>query len=150
MVWRPYVTVAAVVEYSHRFLMVAETIAGRRVINQPAGHLEPGESLLEAVIRETLEETGYQFRPQYVIGVYQWCPDQGANDQAFLRFAFTGEIGAEPVDARLSSEIDEVLWVGAGDLLKRADEHRSPLVRLCVDDYLAGRRYPLSILASLS
>lgn len=150
MVWKPHVTVAAVVAHEKRFLMVAETIAGRRVINQPAGHLEPGESLLEAVSRETLEETGYRFRASSLVGIYQWRPERGADGQAFLRFAFAGEVEATPGGAGLSSEIDEVLWVQAGELARRANEHRSPLVGRCVDDYLVGRRYPLSILTSLA
>lgn len=150
MVWKPHVTVAAVAEHEKRFLMVAETIAGHRVINQPAGHLEPGESLLEAVSRETLEETGYRFRASSLVGIYQWRPEHGADGQVFLRFAFAGEIEATPGGVRLSSEIDEVLWLQAGELARRTEEHRSPLVGRCVDDYLSGRRYPLSILTSLA
>ena len=150
MVWKPHVTVAAVVEHEKQFLMVAETIAGRRVINQPAGHLEPGENLLEAVSRETLEETGYRFRASSLVGIYQWRPDHGTDGQAFLRFAFAGEIEAASGGTCLSPEIDEVLWVQAGELARRADEHRSPLVVRCVDDYLSGRRYPLSILTALA
>lgn len=146
MDFRPSVTVAAVVERDGRFLMVEERIAGRLVLNQPAGHLEAGESLVEAVVRETLEETACAFRPTALVGVYLW---HGAGGRpTFLRVAFCGGAGAPQPGRTLDSAIVACHWLGRDDLLAHADSLRSPLVLRCVDDYLAGTRHPLTLLAA--
>lgn len=136
-------TVAAVIEAAGRFLFVQERAARRVVLNQPAGHLERGESLVEAVVRETLEETGRGFTPQAVTGLYLWQAPAG---RTFLRVAFAGEAGDPPPAARLDRAIIRTLWLDRGQLAERRREHRSPLVALCVDDYLRGARYPLEML----
>ena len=142
MVWKPSVTVAAVIERDGHFLFVEEKIDGRLVLNQPAGHLDPGESLVDACRREVLEETAHRFDPQGLVGVYRW--HYAAKDVTFLRFCFFGKVGkAEP--RPLDKEIVAVHWLSAADLKRRSAEHRSPLVQKCVDDYLAGRRIPLDV-----
>jgi len=136
-------TVAAVVEAEGRFLFVQERAARRVVLNQPAGHVEPGESLLEAVVRETREETGRSFTPEAVTGVYQW---QGPAGRMILRVAFAGRVDEPTPGAPLDRAIIRTLWLDRGQLAARLPEHRSPLVPLCVDDYLNGARYPLEML----
>lgn len=135
------VTVAAVVERDDRFLLVEEIVADRAVLNQPAGHVEPGEPVIDAVVRETLEETGYRFRPTALIGVYTWS--RSAEHKSFLRLCFTG--AAEPPDGpvELDTGIIAPRWLSRDELLARPDDIRSPLVLAAIDDYLAGARYPL-------
>jgi len=147
MTWKPNVTVACVAEHAGRFLLVEEREAGRAVLNQPAGHLEEGESLLEAVMRETFEETGRTFRPSALVGLYRWVhPGSGLT---FLRAAFAGEIGAQDPDARLDPDIVANHWLDREAMLASGLHLRSPLVLYCIDDYLAGRRYPLDLLSDL-
>jgi 8-oxo-dGTP pyrophosphatase MutT (NUDIX family) len=142
MMWKPSVTVAAVIERDGRFLFVEERIDGRLVLNQPAGHLDPGESLAAACRREVLEETAHRFEPEGLVGVYRW--HYAAKDVTFLRFCFTGKIlGQEQTP--LDKEIVRLHWLTPDELRKRNAEHRSPLVQKCVDDFLAGRRYPLEL-----
>jgi 8-oxo-dGTP pyrophosphatase MutT (NUDIX family) len=138
------VTVAAVVESERRFLLVEECVNGSTVFNQPAGHLEPGETLLEAVVRETLEETGYGFRPRCLIGVYLWQHPETA--RSFLRVAFTGSAVAPRSTPRLDEGIVAVHWKSRDELLRHELCARSPMVLQCIDDYLAGTRYPLEAL----
>ena len=145
--FRPDVTVAAVVENGGRFLFVEEHSSGGIVINQPAGHLEDGESLVEAVVRETLEETAWQVRPEALVGIYQWRnPD---NARSFLRIAIAGRVvhhdPAQPLDA----PILRTLWMDRAELLATTGRLRSPMVLRCVDDYLAGHHYPLDTLNHL-
>ena len=147
MVWKPDVTVAAIIERSGRFLLVEERIRGRLVLNQPAGHLEDGEALLDAVIRETLEETAWQFTPEALLGVYQW---RSARGHTTLRFAFTGSVRAYDADRRLDPPIVTTHWLAREDIAQRAARLRTPLVLRCVEDYLAGRRLPLDALAAES
>jgi 8-oxo-dGTP pyrophosphatase MutT (NUDIX family) len=137
-------TVAAIVEADGRFLFVQERVARRVVLNQPAGHVEPGESLLDAVVRETREETGCRFTPQSVTGIYQW---QGPAGRMILRVAFAGLLDERPPETQLDRAIIRTLWLDRGQLAARLPEHRSPLVPLCVDDYLRGARYPLEMLS---
>ena len=143
-VWKPNVTVAAVVERDGRFLLVEEETARGRLFNQPAGHLEPGESLLDAVAREALEETAYTFKPTALLGVYQY-PSQ-ADGVTYLRFAFAGEITGHDPARRLDEGIVRAAWLAPDEIRRDAARHRSPLVVRCVEDYLAGRRYPLEVL----
>jgi 8-oxo-dGTP pyrophosphatase MutT (NUDIX family) len=147
MVWKPDVTVAAVVERDGRFLVVEERASGRVVINQPAGHLESGETFLEAVSRETLEETGWVFVPDAVIGVYVWQPEHLT--RTFLRVAFSGTLGAHDPERPLDHGILRTRWMDRAQLLGSQARLRSPLVQRCVDDYLAGTRYPLALLSHL-
>lgn len=140
MVWAPRVTVAAVIEQAGRHLLVEERAGGRAVLNQPAGHLEPGESLPAAVVREVREETGWRFHPEALVGVYRW---EGAGD-TWLRFCFTGPAEAPAAPPELDPDIVAVHWLSPGALAGRP--LRSPLVARAIADYRAGRRYPLDLL----
>jgi 8-oxo-dGTP pyrophosphatase MutT (NUDIX family) len=144
--WRPSVTVAAVIERDGRFLMIEEETSEGLKINNPAGHLDPGETPAEGCAREALEETAWRFRPTALLGVYisRFQRATTGEDVTYLRFAFTGELG-EPVPGRaLDHGIVRTLWMTADELRATADRHRSPLVLRCLDDYLQGIRYPLS------
>jgi 8-oxo-dGTP pyrophosphatase MutT (NUDIX family) len=135
-------TVAAVIERDGKFLLVQERIDGRLVLNQPAGHLDPGESLVAACRREVLEETAHRFAPAALVGVYRW--HYAPKDVTFLRFAFRGSV--EGTEARpLDKQIVALHWLTPAELQHREAEHRSPLVQKCVDDFLAGRSFPLEI-----
>jgi 8-oxo-dGTP pyrophosphatase MutT (NUDIX family) len=147
MVWKPDVTVAAVVERDGRFLLVEELIRGRRVFNQPAGHLEDGESLLHAVIRETAEETAWRFSPQWLVGTYLWRNPRTGHST--LRFAFSGEVDAHAPERPLDPPIIAVHWLAHGEILKRRTRLRSPLVLRCVEDYLAGQRVALTAVEAI-
>jgi 8-oxo-dGTP pyrophosphatase MutT (NUDIX family) len=136
-------TVAAIAEDSGRFLFVQERAARRVVLNQPAGHVESGESLIEAIVRETREETGREFRPDAVTGLYLW---QGPAGRTTLRVAFAGRVAERDGGLALDRAIIRTLWLDRDQLAHRASEHRSPLVLLCVEDYLRGARYPLEML----
>jgi len=147
-IWKPHVVVAAVIEERGRFLLVEEeTDAGLR-LNQPAGHLEDGESLLDAVRREVFEETAHRFEPTALLGVYRWRhPDKG---HTYVRFAFTGTVlGFDPT-APLDEGIVRTLWLSAEEIRASSPRHRSPLLAKCLDDYLAGRSYPLELLHELA
>ena len=143
-IWRPSVTVAAILEQDGRFLFVEEVQDGRRVLNQPAGHLDPGETLLAACKREVLEETAHRFEPTGLVGIYRWHYQPA--DVTFLRFCFSGKmLGVE--NSPLDKEIVALHWLTPPELKERAAMHRSPLVQQCMDDFLAGRRFPLDILS---
>ncbi|MCZ2292530.1 MAG: NUDIX hydrolase [Burkholderiales bacterium] len=152
--WSPRVTVAAIVEAGGRYLLVEEqTPAGLR-LNNPAGHLEQGESPLEGVVRETLEETARILVPQWLVGIYltRMPPMGGAgagakDDVTFLRFAYTGTVG-EPLPGRaLDTGIVRTVWLTIDEVRQSADRHRSPLVLRCVEDHAAGVRHPLDVVA---
>lgn len=142
--WKPNVTVAAVIERDGNFLLVEEQIAEGLCYNQPAGHLEAGESLLDAVVRETLEESAWCFTPTALVGVYQH--HQAAAGVTYLRFAFTGEISDHDAARKLDTGIVRALWMPVAEIRASRAKHRSPLLMHCVDDYLAGRRHPLDLL----
>ncbi|MBN8441655.1 MAG: NUDIX hydrolase [Thauera sp.] len=142
--WKPNVTVAAVIERDGRFLLVEEETPDGLRFNQPAGHLEEGESLVEASIREALEETAHHFVPEYLVGVYQWPRPQG--DITYLRFAFAGRVSGEEVGRALDAGIVRPVWMTRDEMLATRDRHRSPLILQCVDDWIAGRRYPLELI----
>lgn len=144
MVWKPNVVVAAVVERDNRFLLVEEDADGARVINQPAGHLDPGETLLDAVIRETLEETAWHFRPEALLGVYRWPHPE--RDVTYLRFAFTGRLLSHDPARNLDHGIVRTLWLTADEVRQQRARHRSPQVERCIEDYRAGHRFPLALL----
>ena len=142
---KPSVTVAAVIERNGKFLFVEERIEGRLVLNQPAGHLDPGESLTAACTREVLEETAHHFEPTGLVGVYRW--HYAAKDVTFLRFCFRGDISAEDNGRKLDKEIVKLHWLSPAELASRQADHRSPLVEKCVEDFLAGRNFPLELLS---
>lgn len=144
MVWKPSVTVAAVVEREGRLLLVEERVGGELLFNQPAGHLEPDESLIEAAVREMLEETAYSFVPEALVGIYRWHHPQ--KNVTYLRFAFTGPVTGHDPGRRLDRGIMRAAWLTPDEIRSLEARHRSPLVLRCVEDYLAGRRYPLDIL----
>lgn len=145
MVWKPDVTVAAVIERSGRFLLVEERIRGRLVLNQPAGHLEDGEGLLDAVVRETLEETAWRFTPESLLGIYHWRSPRG---HTTLRFAFTGSVQDYDAQRPLDPPIVTTHWLAREEIAQRSSRLRTPLVLRCIEDYLAGRRLPLEALTA--
>jgi 8-oxo-dGTP pyrophosphatase MutT (NUDIX family) len=143
----PDITVAAVTETDGRFLVVEERINRRLVFNQPAGHVERGETLLAAVVREVREETAWGFQPQALIGVYLWRnPSSG---RATMRFAFTGTVADHKAHQPLDRGIVCTHWLSRADLMEREQRLRSPLVLRCVEDYLDGTRLPLDPVAEL-
>ena len=142
-----HVTAAAIVERDGRFLLVEEHVDGRLVLNQPAGHLDPGESLPRAAARETFEETGYGFVPSHLVGVYHWRNETGTT---FVRFTFCGTHTAPTGAVRLDEGIVAVHWLTRAQMLAREHDLRSPMVLRCVDDYLAGARHSLDVVRYLS
>jgi ADP-ribose pyrophosphatase YjhB (NUDIX family) len=138
-----HVVVAAIVEQEGRFLIVEERINGELKLNQPAGHWEEGETLLEAVRRETLEESAWEVEPTALLGVYEFRPpDLG---YTFLRFAFVCEPRREQAGRALDAGIERAAWFSRDELVERSDQLRSPAVLACIDDYLLGKRYPLEL-----
>jgi len=148
MVWKPNVTVAAVVERNDRFLLVEERAEGKLVLNQPAGHLDKGESLAQAMVRETLEETGWHVEPDAFLGVYRWCHPK--KDITYLRFTFIARALRQEPNYTLDKGIVRALWLSADETHCERTRHRSPQVQRCLDDYLAGRRFPLDLLNDLT
>ncbi len=144
MIWKPNVVVAAVVERAGRFLVVEEEAEGSIVINQPAGHLEPDESLLAAVQREVLEETAWHFDALALIGIYLFPSPAGVT---FLRVCFTGHCRDFEQDRPLDTGVIQTHWLTRAELAAREQQLRSPLVLRCIDDYQQGRRFPLDLLA---
>jgi 8-oxo-dGTP pyrophosphatase MutT (NUDIX family) len=148
MTWRPDLTVAAVVQRDDRFLIVEERIQGSLVLNQPAGHVEDGESLIEAVVRETLEETAWKLVPRHLLGLYLWR--NPANGASILRVAITGEVTGHDPARVLDEGIIATHWMTRAALLARPSRLRSPLVMHCIDDFLAGQRHDLGALNYLA
>lgn len=150
--WQPDVTVATVVVDGGRVLVVEERVEGRLVLNQPAGHLEPDEPIVEAAIRETLEESGWDVRPTAFVGAYQWKAPSvslGGVERTYLRFAFLAEpLHFDPARP-LDDGIQRALWMTPAELQAERGRHRSPLVWRVVADALAGRRFPLELVQSL-
>ncbi len=143
MIWKPHVTVAAVIEQDGRFLLVEEQTDDGILFNQPAGHLDPGESLLAACAREALEETAYRFTPEVLLGIYQW--HQAGRDRTYLRFAYTGSLHGHEPERALDDGILRAVWQTPEEIRALQARHRSPLVLRCVEDYLAGKRFPLEL-----
>ena len=145
---KPHVTVAAIIEHDDRFLLVEEQPTEAVVLNQPAGHVEPGESILEAVVRETFEETGRNFTPDALVGIYTWTnPRTGIS---FVRFAIHGQASDADESHQLDEGIIETLWLNRVEIWSQRHKLRSPMVLRVVDDYLAGHRHPLSILTDIT
>ena len=141
-------TVAAVIERDGRFLLVEEhTLEGLR-LNNPAGHLDPGESPEQGCARETLEETAHPFTPTALVGIYLSRFQRGDEDITYLRFAYCGEVGNPDPTRTLDTGIVRTLWLTAEEIRQSADRHRSPLVLQCMEDYLAGKRYPLDLVCT--
>ncbi len=148
--WKPNVTVAAVVARDGRFLLVEEHTPQGLRINQPAGHLEPGESLQAAVVREALEESAYDFRPTALLGLYLLPTGPLPTDTTYLRVAFAGELIAHHPERALDPDIVRTVWLTREEIAARREILRSPLVLRCVDDFLAGRRGNLELVAYAS
>ncbi len=148
MRWQTDITVATLVARNGKLLCVEEHAAGQLVINQPAGHLEPNESLIEAAVRETREESGWHVRPTHLVGTYQWqVPETG---KQYIRFAFAADPVSEIANAQLDEGIVRALWLTPSELQAAAARHRSPLVWRVVTDYLAGSRHPLSLVQHIA
>ena len=146
--WQPDVTVATVVVRDGRLLCVEERSNGQLVINQPAGHLEPDESLVDAAVRETREETGWNVRITHLVGAYQWKAEAGRRH--YLRFAFAAEAVDQIPGHALDEGIVRALWLTPGELQDLAPRHRSPLVWRTVADFLGGSRHPLALVQQLA
>jgi 8-oxo-dGTP pyrophosphatase MutT (NUDIX family) len=147
MQWKPHATVAAIVEDNGKFLLVEETTDRGNRFNQPAGHLEDNESLIEAVIRETLEETAYTFKPESLLGVYHWKHEH--NDTTYLRFAYIGSVSCHQPDLALDEGIIRTVWMTIDEIRSNAMLMRSPQVITCIEDYLTGQKFPLTVVTHL-
>lgn len=147
-IWLPHVTVATVVERNGRFLFVEETVGQDLVINQPAGHWERGETLMEGAIRETLEETGWQVEITGLVGIYEYQPPE--LDYGFVRFAFSARPLAHDSTRPLDTGIHRWFWMDQYELQEQIYRHRSPMVQQCVEDYWTVKRFPLAILNHLT
>lgn len=146
--WKPSVTVAAVIEQDGRFLLVEEHTSEGLKLNNPAGHLDPGESPIEGCVRETLEETACAFTPTHLVGVYLSRVRRPGDDFTYLRFAFCGTVaGPDPARA-LDTGIVRTLWMTPQEVRASRDRHRSPLLLRCIEDYLAGVRHPLDLVTT--
>ena len=146
--WKPSVTVAAVIERNGRFLLVEEHTPEGLRLNNPAGHLDPGESPQQGCARETLEETAHTFTPTALVGIYLSRFQRGDEDITYLRLAYCGAVGAPDPARALDTGIVRTLWLTAEEIRQSADLHRSPLVLQCMEDYLAGKRYPLDLVST--
>lgn len=145
MIWKPHVTVAAVVQRDGKFLLVEEETDAGLAFNQPAGHLEEGESLIAAVAREALEETAYHFKPTHLVGIYNWKHPH-KDDKTYLRFAFGGELRGYEAERRLDEGIIAAHWLTLDEVKATQARHRSPLILRCIEDLIAGKQYPLDLL----
>jgi 8-oxo-dGTP pyrophosphatase MutT (NUDIX family) len=143
-IWKPNVTVAALIEQGGRYLLVEEETDDGIRLNQPAGHLDEGESLVDACARETLEESAWQFVPTALVGIYQWQRPKG--DITYLRFAFAGRLGEFDATRKLDDGILRAVWMSPEEIKLSQEKHRSPLIWRCVEDHLSGRRYPLDLI----
>jgi 8-oxo-dGTP pyrophosphatase MutT (NUDIX family) len=143
-----HVTVAAVVEREGCFLLVEERVAGASVLNQPAGHGDEGESLFDAAVRETLEESAWEVELTALVGIYSFRPPE--LDYGFLRFAFAARALRHHPQRPLDAGIERALWLSDAEIAAAAARHRSPMVQRCIDDFRAGRRFPLSLVDHLA
>ena len=145
MQWKPYVTVAAVTRQNDRFLLVEEEADGHIVFNQPAGHLEQNESLTQAIKREVIEETAWEFVPEAIVGIYLY-PNPHVEDITYLRICFSGHCSREYPDRPLDDGILRAAWLTRAEIMSQQDKMRSTMVIRCIDDYLSGKSYPLELL----
>lgn len=148
MQWKPNVTVAAIAHRDGRFLIVEEKADGSAVFNQPAGHLERGETLIDAVRREVLEETGWEYEPECLVGIYLYPAPR--SEVSYLRFCFAGGCVRHHPGRSLDEEIIRVTWMSRCELAGNEQRMRSPMVLRCIDDFLSGRSYPIGLLNHLS
>lgn len=146
-IWKPSVTVAAVIERDGRYLLVEEETSDGICFNQPAGHLDPGETLMQAVTRETMEEAAHDFTPTALVGVYmsRYLSSRTQQEVTYLRFAFCGEVGA-CYDRPLDDGILRAVWMSYDEIVACRHTHRSPLVLQSLEDYIKGQRAPLSMI----
>jgi 8-oxo-dGTP pyrophosphatase MutT (NUDIX family) len=146
--WKPRVTVAAIIEREGRYLLVEEHTPEGLRLNNPAGHLDAGEGPIEACAREAWEETAHRFTPTHLVGVYlsRFQRPAMGEDITYLRFAFAGTVGDLVVEQRLDDGIVRTLWLTPSEMRASRDRHRSPLVLQCLEDHLAGQRYPLCLI----
>ena len=142
-IWKPNVTVAALIERDGRYLLVEEETDDGIRLNQPAGHLDENESLVAACAREALEESAWQFVPTALVGVYQWMRPK--RDVTYLRFAFAGTLGEFDEKRKLETGILRTVWMTPEEIRVTQDRHRSPLIWQCVEDHMRGRRFPLDL-----
>jgi len=145
--WKPNVTVAAIMERDGRFLLVEEHTRDGLKLNNPAGHLDPGESPQQGCAREALEETAYDFTPTALVGVYlnRFTKTHTDEDLTYLRFAFAGSVGPHHADRALDEGIVRAVWMSFDEIRACPERHRSPLLLRSLEDYLAGQRFPLSL-----
>ena len=146
--WKPSVTVAAIIERDGKFLLIEEHTPEGLMLNNPAGHLDPGESLADGCAREALEETTHTFRPTALVGIYmaRLQRQSTGEDVTYLRFAFCGALGEPQLGAKLDTGIVRTLWMSPDEIRESTARHRSPLLLRCMEDYLNGQRLPLSSL----
>jgi len=144
MIWKPDVSVAAMVERQGKFLLVEEETSDGPRFNQPAGHWEAEETLAQGVIRETWEETAHRFQPDFLLGVYRW--QHPTKKTVYLRFAFGGTVDGHEPTQPLDQGIIRAAWFTPEEIRACGDRHRSPLVLRCVEDYLMGKRFPLELI----
>ncbi|HEY8036987.1 MAG TPA: NUDIX hydrolase [Methylobacter sp.] len=146
MVWKPHVTVAAIIEKDRRFLVVEEETSYGLQFNQPAGHLEEGEDLIAAVKREVQEETGWQFEPEHIVSIQLWR--KSPDSPSFVRVCFSGSCHSHNPMQQLDDGIIAIHWLTRDEIEAERHRLRSPLVLISIDDYLSGQRHPLSLLKS--
>lgn len=148
--WSAKVTVAAIIEQGGRYLLVEEQTPEGLRLNNPAGHLDPGESLAQAAAREALEETAHPFTPTHLVGIYlaRMVRERTGEDVSYLRVAFAGTVGAPDAGRALDTGIVRTLWLTPAEIEAQRDRHRSPLVARCIADHAAGRRFPLDLLGT--
>jgi len=148
--WKPNVTVAAVIEKDGRILLIEEETADGLKLNNPAGHLDPGETPAEGCAREAMEESAYEFKATSLVGIYisRFTRVRDNEDITYLRFAFAGEVGAHHPDRPLDDGIVRAIWMTPDEIRACPERHRSPLLLRCLEDFLAGQRFPLSAVYS--
>ncbi len=144
-IWKPEVTVAAVIERDGKFLLIEEETERGALFNQPAGHLELGETLTAAVVRETLEESAHHFQPESLLGIYHHSHHKQSAGVTYMRFAFAGRVTSYDAARALDAGIIRHAWMSVDEIRASRAQHRSPLVMQCIDDFLAGTRYPLEL-----
>ena len=146
--WKPNVTVAAIIEKEGRYMLIEEQNQEGLRLNNPAGHLDPGESPAEGCAREALEETAHLFNPTALVGIYlsRFQRPATGEDITYVRMAFCGELGEWQMDRQLDAGIERTVWMTPEEIRASVHRHRSPLVLQCIEDHLAGQRYPLGVI----